>query len=407
MLEPIRLPLFARLANAVGSAARELGMPLVSLTPAALKRRARERSRLSDFGDDDFEEALEVLCDSAEHDANLSLSGRLALRDHVTGALVTRLRRIDLHKTRPEVFRTPLIAPLIVLGLPRSGTTMLHRLLSLDTAARALFMWELRDPILGPGPDDRRRRAIGQIKLVKKMAPGLDAKHYIDIDEPEECVLLLDSSLRSISFWMFSPVYSYVDWYKTQDMHAAYRVYREHLQIFQAERPQQRLTLKAPAHAGHIDALHAAVPEAMMIHTVRDPEPVVASVNSLFYTIHAMVAAKLDVNRTARANVAMLRESTERFSAARGSIPDDRLAQVTYEELSKDPVAAVQAIYRHFDLRFDSEFAQRLGHWLANRPQHGFGKHEYSLEECGIERRWMHEQFRPYYEAFLGGMPPL
>jgi hypothetical protein len=406
MLEPIRLPLVARLTNAVGQKARELGVPLVPLTPEALKQRARARAGLSDFGENDFEEALDVLCHSAAHDANLSMTGRLALRDQVTGALVTRLRRIDLHKTRPEIFRAPLVPPLIVLGLPRSGTTMLHRLLSLGPDARALYMWELREPIAGPGPDDRRRRAIAQIKLMKKMAPSLDAKHYIDIDEPEECVLLLDSSLRSPSFWMFSPVYSYIEWLKTQDPHGAYRVYREHIQIFQAQTPHQRLTLKAPAHAGCVDALHAAVPEAMMIHTTRDPEPVVASVNSLFYTILSIFTSKLDLERMARINVAVLREATERCIAMRDSLPKDCFTDVSYEDLLKDPIAAVAGIHRHFGLPFDPAFAGRMNEWLTNRPQHGFGTHDYSLEECGIERRWMHEQFRLYYETYRGGMPP-
>jgi len=405
MLEPIRLPLTPRGINAIGGWLRNRGMPLVPLTPEALKHRARTITRLSDFGESDFEEPLRVLCRSAERDANLSMIGRLALRDHVSNALVSRLRRIDLHKTRPEIFTAPLIRPFIVLGLPRSGTTMLHRLLSLGTRARALYMWELREPINGPGPDCRRQRAIQQLKRIKKVAPSLDAKHYIDVDEPEECVFLLDSSLRSLSFWMFSPVYSYLEWYMKQDMHAAYCVYREHLQIFQAETPDERLTLKAPAHAPHIGALQAAVPEAMVIHTIRDPEPVVASVNSLFYTFHSIVTHKLDVQRMARTNVAFMRDTMERSIAMWKEAPADRFTQVRYTELLQDPIGTIEGIYHHFGLQFDAPFEQRLSHWLTNRPQHQFGRHEYSLEECGIERRWVHEQFRSYYETFLDGLP--
>ena len=405
MLEPIRLPLPARLLNVSGQWLRRLGVPLVLVTPEVLERRAQAITGLSDFGERDFHEPLRVLCHSVNHDADLSMVGRLAFRDHVTNALVTRLRRVDLHSRRPDIFSAPLVPPIIVLGLPRSGTTMLHRLLALGTGARPLYTWELQEPIAGPGPDHRRERAIARIKLLKKMVPSLDAKHYIHADEPEECVLLLESSLRSLSFWMFAPVYSYLQWYTTQDMHGAYRVYREHLQIFQAETPQQRLTLKAPAHGAHLEALRAAVPEALVVQTLRDPEPVVASVNSLFYTIHSVVARTLDVERMARANVALMRHFTEQPDGMGSSAAHNGSINIRYEQLLSDPIGVVQRIYRHFGLEFDSGFEQRLGEWLKNRPQHQFGRHEYSLEECGIERAWLHEQFRTYYETFLGGVP--
>jgi hypothetical protein len=109
---------------------------------------------------------------------------------------------------------------------------------------------------------------------IKKVAPMLDSKHHIDADEPEECVFLLDSSLMSPTFWMFAPVYGYLAWFLEQDQGPAYRVYREHLQIFQAETPGKRLTMKAPAHTPQLEAILAAIPEAM-IQTHRDPVEVV------------------------------------------------------------------------------------------------------------------------------------
>jgi hypothetical protein len=221
---------------------------------------------LSDFGEPDFEEPLAILCRSAEEDARLSLLGRMAVRDQITRALVTRLRRIDLRRKNPGIFSAPLTAPLIVLA-SRSGTTLLHRLLALASDARAIPMWQLQQPIAPPGPDRRREEAIAQVARIKKVAPELDAKHHIDADEPEECVFLLDSSLMSPSFWMFAPVYGYLSWLLDRDSHAAYRVYREHLQIFQAETPDLRLTLKAPAHTAGLEALLAAIPEAMIVQT--------------------------------------------------------------------------------------------------------------------------------------------
>lgn len=406
MLEPIHLPFPARLANAIGRLLRNLGLPVVPLEPEILKARAKGLTGLSDFGESEFEEGLGVLCQSANDDARLTLLGRLSMRDQISASLATRLRRIHLKKTRPEIFSAELIPPLIVLGLPRSGTTMLHRLLAMAPHTRAIKMWELREPIAPfSGKDDRRQKAVKMVKILKKLAPQLDAKHYIDVDEPEECVLLLDSTLKSLSFWMFAPTFSYVDWLVKQNMDDAYAVYREHLQIFQAETPGQRLILKAPAHAAYVDSLNKALPDAMVVHTVRDPEPVVGSVNSLLYTIHGVVTEKVDVARLGQTNIKIFRESMERAVQVLETAPKDIYYEVQYTRLVKEPVEVVGDLYRHFGLQFDPVFEAKLKEQMENRPQHKFGKHVYSLEECGITQEYLHEQMKQYYHSFLGGVP--
>ena len=400
MLESVTPPLPLRMLNRAGAVLRSLGLPIVPLTPAALEARAVGQAGLSDFGEPDFEEPLAILCRSAEEDARLSFLGRMAVRDQITRALVTRLRRIDLRKRRPEIFTAPLTPPLIVLGLPRSGTTLLHRLLSLAPDARAIPMWQLQQPIPGPGPDRRREEAVAQVARIKKLAPEIDAKHHIDADEPEECVFLLDSSLMSASFWMFAPVYGYIAWFLDQDQRAAYRVYREHLQILQAETPGRRLTLKAPAHTPHLEALFAAIPEVMIVQTHRDPVDVVNSVNSLFHSVHGVVTEHVDTHRMGAVNLDLMADLVERGLAARDKVPADRILDVRYGDLTRDPMGSVRRIHEHFGLPFEDAFAARLRHWLEHRPQDKFGRHVYAAEDFGMTDAQIAERFKGYVARF-------
>ncbi|MDP3936737.1 MAG: sulfotransferase, partial [Deltaproteobacteria bacterium] len=331
MLEPIVHPLPSRVLNRAGALLQSAGMELLTYTPGTFKERAMRMAGLDDFGEPDYEAGLATLCDSVEKDARLLLTGRLAFRDGVTNALVTRLRRIEARKRSPEIFARPLVPPLIVIGLPRSGTTLLQRLLSLDEETRAPALWELQEPIAGPGPDRRRERSIKQVARMKKAAPGIDAKHHIDSDEPEEDVFLFDSSLWSLSFWMLAPVYGYLTWYLEQDPLPGYRVYREHLQLFQAENPGKRLTLKAPAHTGYVGALLEAVPEALVVQTHRDPVTVTNSVNSLFHTVHGYLTERVDIERTAAVNVDLFLRYFEWNFAAREKIQAGRILDIRYD----------------------------------------------------------------------------
>jgi len=392
-----------RVLNRAGAALRASGLPLVALAPKGLERRAVRKAGLEDFGEPDFAQGLAVLCRSAEEDARLSFLGRRVFRDHVTDALVTRLRRIEARRRMAEVFRAALVPPVIVLGLPRSGTTLLHRLLALDEAARAPVLWELQCPIAAPGPDRRRENARRRVVRMRKAAPDLDAKHHIDADEPEEDVFLLDSSLSSPSFWMFAPVYGYLEWYVAQDQRPAYRVYREHLQLLQAGSPGRRLTLKAPAHTGNLEALAEAVPEAFFVQTHRDPVTVTISVNSLFYTIHGLVTESVDVRRMAAVNTELMAGLLERGMAARASVPAQRIFDVRYCALVADPIGTVRGIYSYFGLPFTSAFEARMARFMAERPPERFGKHDYAAEDFGLTEQQLRGRFKAYTDRFLGG----
>ena len=196
--------------NRIDRRLRAFGLGVLPFKPDALLEAAARQAGLNDFSEDaTFREALDILCHSAEADAKFSLVGRLSIRKFVVGALVNRLRRVRAQKRSPEIAATALEPPLIVVGLPRSGTTFLHHVLTLDAKARPLRFWELMTPIPGPGPDRRREELRRTLADMKGMASDLDAKHHFDADNPEECMLLLDDTLVSLAYWTFAPLYGY------------------------------------------------------------------------------------------------------------------------------------------------------------------------------------------------------
>ncbi len=353
---------------------------------------------------DDFRVGLEQLCRSARDDGHLSFIGRYALHRQVVQALVTRLQMVEMRRAQAEVFETPL-APLIVVGMPRSGTTYLHRLLSLDPAMRPLRFWQVAHPIAPAGKDKRRRQTTKDLKWIKRMAPELDAKHYLHADEPEECLFLLNPTFKSLAFWVSSPVYSYLDWLKQQDGFAAYSFYRDQLQIFQAEDLSRPLVLKSPVHTGYLTELLAAIPEAKIVFTHRDATAVQGSANSLFRTLFGLVSDRVDVPRMARANFDMLTEAADRAMRAReqfaaqiqqSSEPRNPVVDVRYDDLLQQPIACVERIYQHFGMAVSDAFRSALEAAIEARPQHHFGVHRYSLKEFGLDENEVRSRFARY-----------
>jgi hypothetical protein len=394
------LPWPARAANRTGALLRELGLALGDLDAAKMRAAAIALAGSDDFGDADFEPGLAAVVASAERDARLSLIGRLGIREAIVNALANRLLRVRARREAPQAFAEQLTPPLIVLGLPRSGTTLLHRLLALAPRARPLHYWELRRPLPAPDGDDRLSWARHQQRSFKWLARGLDAKHFSGPEAPEECLFLFDSSFVSATFWIAAPLYGYLDFYLDADQFGPYRSYREYLELFQAQTPGHRLTLKAPVHTAHVPALRAAVPEGLLIQLHRDPRPAVASANSLFETLHRVVTDELDYARLGHANLNLFATGIDRLLAARSALPDGTIHDVYYDDLVSDPVGTVRGIHEHFGLPFLAEYEARLGAFVRDNPRHKHGKHSYAAEDFGLTDDAVLARFGAYVERF-------
>ena len=343
-------PLSYQLFNALGRLLVAARLPAVRLDEQTVCAAALQRTGLTDFGAPHYRQGLLRLLESAEEDANLHPIGRYIIHSSIVAYLAQRLRLVEARKKETEIFRRPLLPPIIIVGMARSGTTFLHNMLALDPAHRALPLWLLGSPFPGgpgngAGPDPRLAKTEQALRFRQPLLPGLDSIHYVRADSYEECILALGLTFNSLIFWVLYPVYGYFDWYLHQDDTAQkYREYRWLLQVFQSYEPERRLTLKAPAHAGNLDAILDALPNALVIQTHRDPVACVSSANSLLHTYHLAVADEIDVRRMADMTLGGYEVSLRSNVAFRTAHPGV-IHDVFYDSLVSDPIGTLRGIY--------------------------------------------------------------
>jgi len=372
------------------------------LAPGWLKRAAAQNIGLADFGPDFFEDALERLCLSANTDANLNPLGRMILAQTIITMLENRALMQNARSTHAAELQSDLIAPIIVTGLPRTGTTALHRLLASDPAHAALPYWQLNRP-MPRGPDDsqdrRRAEVEEQIALRSKITPELDGIHLIRADVPEECMWVTATSMHSRLFWNLAPVYGFMEWYNTADRSEKYAEYAQWLHWFQAHYPGKRLVLKAPDHVDGLDALMRALPNAIIVQTHRAIDEQVASYLSLGRATRRLAVQALDPEREVGAVLALTESSIRRNLDDREK-HQGRIIDIRYDDLIADPIATVERLYAQADLRLDAEARAALSrHQKTNRKgQHG--GHSYGLSEFGLTSEGLRTRFAGYENRF-------
>ncbi len=377
-------------ANAVGRSLARVGIR-ASLEEESLMRAARRYTRLSDFGDQEFREPLRRLLEAHEKEGRLSPTGRAIRRLSFIDMLSNRLRVQRQIARDPRLLDEPPCSPLVVTGLPRTGTTLLQRLLSLAPDARPLRAWEAMWPAplskTGGGEDPRVRRARRLVWITRRFLPGIDAIHPLDPQGPEECTRLLESSFRWDFFAIESRLPGYAAWMREQGpdfMLPAYRWYATQLQVLQARRDAGRWVLKSPAHVGNLGALLRVMPEARVVVTVRDPRETVASACSLFGLLYGTTADDPRTGRIGPRVAASLADELTRGLETAAREPD-RVRVVRYDDLTRDPIGTVAGVHAAFGIPFPVELEHAAREWLARNPQGRHGVHAYDLESYGLD----------------------
>jgi len=396
-----RLPLPVRLANLAGA---PLARRLVRLDPARLIAAARARERADDLGDRGFEEPLAVLCAALEEDAALSAAGRLLVRELLLGLLASRLRLEALLARRPELAAERVAAPLVVLGLPRTGTTHLHTLLSLHPALRTLPYWESLEPIPSPRDRDpdaaRRRRCQRACGLIDWMLPHLRAMHELAPQTPHEEIQLLAMDLRTMLFEVSYQVPAYAAWYRAHDQAPAYRYLARVLGVLQGLRGPRRWALKSPQHLEQLPALLAAFPDARVVQLHRDPVEVTASFCTMIAYAQRMNGARVDPHALG----AYWSSRVEGMLAAsvrdRARLPADRFLDVRFEELVADGAGTAERVLAFAGLEVDAATRAALARHQAERPRHAHGRIEYRLADVGLDAEERRAAFGFYRERF-------
>jgi hypothetical protein len=400
-------PLPIRAFNALGRGAAHLGVRPFSLRESALLAAARAETKLEDFGPETFATGLRVLLDSLERDARLNAFGRYFARRQVLELLATRLRLVDWRKRHPEVEKQEIVRPLFVLGLPRTGTTILYSLLALDPAHRSPLSWEVDDPCPAPeaasaGTDPRIQRSEWRFSQLRQLARGIQAIHPVGAELPQECIVITASEFTSIRFEMCFDVPSYQDWLLGADMTGCYAWHKRFLQHLQSRHARSRWVLKSPGHLGTLDALLAAYPDAAIVQTHRDPRRVVPSVTSHEWTLRQIASDERDAHALGRQQLrawsrtlALGMRAREKH-AARGS----QFLDLQFHEIAGDPIDCVRRIYAHFGFELTPAFEQRMRDYVAAHPREEHGAHRYTLEGFGLSEREVDEAFAAYVARF-------
>ena len=367
---------------------------------------ASELTGLTDFGPDDYTDGLAVLLSSQERDADLTPRGRAVMRAMVRGALTARLFSEAGWRAHPEYAQVAIDRPLFVTGLPRTGTTALHRLLAADPAHQGLELWLAEAPQPRPPRPDWADDPVFQYIAAACARhhvehPEFMGVHYVAADQVEECWQLLRQSMRSVSFECLAHLPTYSAWLRDQDWTGAYQRHRRNLQLIGMNDAGQRWVLKNPSHLFALDALLATYPDALVIQTHRAPQVAIASVCSLAAQASAGWSTGFRGAVIGRDQLELWAFGLERFLAERARHDAARFYDVHYEDFVADPFGTVQAAYRYFGLPLSAAAADAMRSLIAADAASSRGPgHRYTLSDFGLTGAEVDERFAaiPGYE---------
>jgi hypothetical protein len=368
-----------------------------AMMDAALRRSGRQR-----FSDRSFAEPLSRLLRSYETEADLSRFGRYAARFDLMRCLHNLLRLDAAEEEHPEILDRAIEKPVFITGLPRSATSFLHKLLSLDPANVVPRCWQLIYPYPSRsrpwGADLRKAHVELQLRLFRCLAPGLDGLHALSADAPQECTDITAQIFQSLRFDNTYNIPSYQAWLGAHGHRGAFRFHRRFLQHLDAQIGGGRWVLKSPDHVFTLDAILAAYPDAQIVFLHRDPLSVVASCAKLSERLRRPFTRHIDRAEIGRQVSARLVESTARMMKA--AAHSSRILHLHYRQIVSAPLEAASLLYRHCGLALRPEAEQRMRAWLA-RPRRR--RRRYNLAEFGLDAASLREQFAPYVQAFDTG----
>lgn len=364
---------------------------------------ARTNAGLSNFGSDSFREPLEALVRT--YDANhTTLKGRKKAYRRVIGLLATRLRIEEALRVHPEIKQRPVRSPMVLTGMPRSGTSALFNLLGADPDARPLLLWETQfpDPVEGlePGAKDPRHAAIeAYYEQSRETNPEFTKIHFASADTPEECVLLHAFTLNGVHHGTEVMLEPYASWYRDQDLGEMYSYYKILLQMLDWQRPGERWLLKAPAHMWAIDKLIDIFPDVSVVWSHRNPLACTASICSM---THLLMEDQVDMPKEVLGPIVMdfYATSLERGLAVRDQSDPARFIDVNHDDFVGDSLGTVGRIYEHFGLPIGDDAAASLKAHIEANPKGRHGKHEYNLDDWGLTADDVAKRFEPYVERF-------
>jgi hypothetical protein len=345
-------------------------------------REAEHRTASTAHGDEEFIEGMRVLLRGYADIDTLTLTGWVTVQQEVTDRLENRLRVRKLHALAPEIADEPISRPLVVTGLPRTGTTMLQRLLAVPDGHRAPLLHELMNTDLRGA--DHRHRTERLVDAVGKALPTFGAVYDMDAGEPDSCVFVLP---HGIGHLVRAQPPGYVQWMLDRDCTADYRYLKQTLQVLQHGRPRRRWVLRAPAHLWHLGALTKTFPDAQILWTHRDPAAALASLASMTETVTALSTGRVDPHELGRMWLGLIATGLDRARATRRRLPGYAVVDVPYRDLTDHAGRAVPALFDRLGAPWGEAEQRALAASLAARgPAHDYDLARYGLTQGDVDQ---------------------
>jgi len=367
---------------------------------------------LDDFGADGWQEGLDHLLHSFAAEADLHELGVEIAAGDVRAYLANRLALVAWRRAHREVAAGEVVQPIVIVGQPRTGTTILHDLLAQDPDLRAPLTWEVDHPVPPPATatfdtDPRIAEVEATLQLSNSLIPGFTDFHPLGAQLAQECVRITGMDFKSMIFSTQYRTPTYERWLLHEaDLASAYVWHRQVLQHLQSAHPAPQWLLKSPAHLWHLGALVAEYPDAIVVQSHRDPLKVVASISALATHLRQMAADPAPVDRAAGEWAEVVFEGLERGMAARdaGVFPPAQVIDLQFRDFIADPFATIAAVYAAMGRELTSDTESRMRDFLACHPgDGGGGGTRYRWADTGLDADELRERARPYQERY--GVP--
>ena len=381
----------------------------ISLDPQVLLREATDRSGgLTDLGDGPFVEPLDRFTDSIEKEASLNPVGRMIAKERILGHAVNRLHYVNDRKRFPEIAKQEIVRPVVIVGLPRTGTTILHDILAQDPANRAPMTWEVTFP--SPPPETATFETDPRIETCEAMFPDIDARqpgfkaiHPMGARLSQECIVMWGEAMCTPLFHNQFRVPSYQDWVdQVADFRPVYDFHRKQLQHLQSRHAGERWVLKTGGHMWALEKMLETYPDARVVFTHRDPVDSVTSFASLTTIVRGVGSDQVDPAEIATDWTARLQSVVMRALDVRATkeFPDARFYDMRFSDFVVDQFEVVKTIYEALEIPMTDEGAARMRGFIDDNPKGKHGEHRYTPEEYGVEPDVVREDFRRYIEHF-------
>lgn len=379
------------------------------LEAGAVIEQASQETGLSDFGEDGWQERLEVTLEGLREDAELSPMGKLSAFAQLSSFLKNRLLLVDLWKRHPECLEVELEPPVLIAGLPRSGTTHLHSLIGADPKFRALPWWEALEPVLaerekpGPGEEDPRiARAAAGIAFRDMAMPHFNAMHEMTVDHIHEEIHLLAIDFATVFMENLGiglgPTYR--DYYLAHDQAPHYRFLEKVLKTLSWLRGGKRWILKSPQHLEQLAVIAEVFPESTVAITHRDPVSTVASFSTMISYSSRLGAKQVDPVRLGHYWADRIETFLQRCVDQRDALPPERSVDVLFHEYMGNEVDTVSKIYALAGVPFDDESRAAIARYQEDHPRGRFGRVRYDLADFDLDADALRERFRFYTDRF-------